>query len=184
MQNINNCKFVQNFIFNFLSWECSAQGQVLNCKRRNLGCSLPKAGLSPQTQETRLPFYQGLNRCGSFPLPSAPHSLFRIWKDLKRSVKIPRGTNVEVMSVDLANWALRTSPKFSTPGKNISSIMVFHQIRDPGIPIIYKFYVDKIKHVILVIFFTIAYMLTFCIFHPSLHMNHWWWYDIYIRPFN
>ena len=32
---------------------------------------------------------QGLNRCGSFPLLSVPHSLFSIWTDLKRSKKIP-----------------------------------------------------------------------------------------------
>ena len=42
-----------------------------------------------QTQEPRLQFYQGLNRCGSFPLLSAAHSLFSIWTDFKRSVKIP-----------------------------------------------------------------------------------------------
>ena len=32
---------------------------------------LPKAGLPPQTQEPRVQFYQGLNRCNSFPLHSA-----------------------------------------------------------------------------------------------------------------
>ena len=46
---------------------------------------LPKADLPLQTQEPRLQFYQGLNRCGSFPLLSASHSLFSIWIDLKRS---------------------------------------------------------------------------------------------------
>ena len=46
---------------------------------------LLKAGLPPQTEEPRLQFYQGLNRCGSFPLLSAPHSLFSIWIDFKRS---------------------------------------------------------------------------------------------------
>ena len=39
---------------------------------------LPKAGLPPQTQEPMLQFYQGLNKCASFPLHSAPHSLFSI----------------------------------------------------------------------------------------------------------
>ena len=52
-------------------------------------------------------FYQGLNKCGNFLLLSALHSLFSIWTD-------PRGTNVEVRRVDLPNWALRTSPKFTT----------------------------------------------------------------------
>ena len=36
--------------------------------------------------------------------------------------------------MDLANWALRTSPKFAQ-GLNISSIRVFDQNRDPEIPI-------------------------------------------------
>ena len=31
----------------------------------------------------------GMNRCGSFPFLSAPHSLFSMWADLKRSGKIP-----------------------------------------------------------------------------------------------
>ena len=36
-----------------------------------------------------------------------------------------------VRKVDLANWALRTSPKFTTgQGLNVSSIMIFDQIRD------------------------------------------------------
>ena len=43
-------------------------------------------------------------------------------------------TNVEVRKVDLANWALRTSPKLITEVK-ISSIRIFDQIRDPEIPI-------------------------------------------------
>ena len=41
----------------------------------------PKAGLPLQTQEPKLQFY--------FLLLSAPHSLFSIWTDLKRSEKIP-----------------------------------------------------------------------------------------------
>ena len=31
----------------------------------------------------------GMNRCSNFPLLSAPHSLFSIWTDFKRSEKIP-----------------------------------------------------------------------------------------------
>ena len=75
----------------------------------------------------------GMNRRGSFPLLSAPHFLFSIRTDLKRSEKIPG----EVRRVDLANWALRTSPKFTT-GLNISSTRIFDQIRDPEIPIIVR----------------------------------------------
>ena len=48
--------------------------------------------------------------------------------------KYPRGTNIQVRGMDLDNWALRTSPKFTT-GVNISSIRVFDQIRDPEISI-------------------------------------------------
>ena len=39
---------------------------------------------------------------------------------------------MEVRRGDLTNWALRTSPKFTT-GLNISSIRDFDQIRDPEI---------------------------------------------------
>ena len=51
-----------------------------------------------------------MNRCGSFTLLSANHSLLSIWKIWKD----PRGTNEEVRRVDLANWALRTSSKYAT----------------------------------------------------------------------
>ena len=95
---------------------------------------LLKAGLPPQTQEPMLKFYQGLNRCGSFPLLSAPHSLFSIWTDLKRSEKIPGAPS--------RRWGERiwlTGPsglhRNLPHGLNISSIMVFDQIRDPEIPI-------------------------------------------------
>ena len=89
----------------------------------------PKAGLPLQTQEPRLQFcgrqvfhrklmnqgcfLPGINRCDSFPLLFAPHSLY-VWTDLKKSEKIPRGLNVELRRVNLTNWALRTSPKFTT----------------------------------------------------------------------
>ena len=64
-----------------------------HCKLRNQGCSFTR---------------------DNFPLLSAPHSLFSIWTDLKISQNIPGGTSVEARRVDLANWALRTSPKFTT----------------------------------------------------------------------
>ena len=62
-----------------------------------------------QTQEARLQFYQGwiaavASHC--FPHPTGQFRE-KIWKD-------PRGTNEEVRIVNLANWALRTSPKFTT----------------------------------------------------------------------
>ena len=62
-------------------------------------------------QEPRLQFYQGLNRCGSFPLLLAPQSLSLASEQTLK--EHPRGTTLE-MRVDLANWALRNSPKFTT----------------------------------------------------------------------
>ena len=95
---------------------------------------LPKAYLPLQTQEPMLQFYQGLNRCGSFPLLSAPHSLFSIWTDLKRSEKIPRAPTWR-----WGDWIWLTGPsglhRYSPQGLNINSIRVFDWIRDPEIPI-------------------------------------------------
>ena len=116
------------------SKKCSARGQVLHCKRRNLGCSSGKGDLPLQTQEPRLKFYQELNRLGSFPLFSASHSLFSIWTDLKRSEKIPGAPTWK-----WGEWICLTGPsglhRNSPQGLNISSIRVFDQIRDPEIPI-------------------------------------------------
>ena len=44
---------------------------VLHCKQNNLGCSSGEGRFSTENSGTRLQFYQGLNRCGSFPLLSA-----------------------------------------------------------------------------------------------------------------
>ena len=71
---------------------------------------LQKAGLPPQTQELRLQFYYGwlgavASRC--FPNPT----LYSVSEEILQD---PRGTNVEVRRKDLANWGLRTSPKFTT----------------------------------------------------------------------
>ena len=54
----------------------------------------------------------GMNRCGSFPLLSAPILSLASEQTLK-DLKNPSGTNVEVRRVDLANWALQTSPNFT-----------------------------------------------------------------------
>ena len=51
----------------------------------------------------------GMDRWGSFPLLSASHSLVS-----EQTLKDPRGISMEVRGVDLANWALWTSPKFTT----------------------------------------------------------------------
>ena len=67
-------------------------------------------------------------------LLSAPHSLFSIWTDLKRSEKIP--------GAPTWRWGERiwlTGPsglhRNSPQGLNIGSIRVFDLIRDPEIPI-------------------------------------------------
>ena len=75
-----------------------------------------------------------MNRYGSFPLLSTPHSLFIIWADLKRSEKIPVspawrwGEWIWLSGSSELQW---NSPE----GLNISSMRVFDQIRDPEIPI-------------------------------------------------
>ena len=75
-----------------------------------------------------------MNRCGSFPLHSVPHSLFSIWTNIKRSVKIPGA-----LAWRWVEWIWLTGPsglhRNSQQGLNISSIRVFDQIRDPEIPI-------------------------------------------------
>ena len=75
-----------------------------------------------------------MDRCGSFPLLSAPHSLFSIWTDLKRSEKIPGAPTWswgEWIWLTGSSGVHRNSPQ----GLNIGSIRVFDQIRDPEIPI-------------------------------------------------
>ena len=87
----------------------------------------PRAGPSLQTQESmlqfcrRLVFHRKLRNQGcryardwigavaSYCFPCL--SLFLV---SEQTSKDPRGTNVELSILDLANWALRTSPKFTT----------------------------------------------------------------------
>ena len=93
-----------------LSSEFSAQGQVLHCKCRNQGCSSAEGRSSTVNSATKLQFYQGwigavASRCFLHPTFSLISE--QIWKD-------PRSTNLEVRRVYLVNWALRTSPKFTT----------------------------------------------------------------------
>ena len=49
---------------------------------------LLKGRSSTANSGTKIAVLLGIIRCGSFPLLSAPHSLFSIWTDLKRSEKI------------------------------------------------------------------------------------------------
>ena len=75
--------------------------QVFHRKLRNQGCSFTRDLISAVA-----------SRC--FPHPTLSLASEQILKVLKRS----RGTNEEVRRVDLANWALRTSPKFATGVKH------------------------------------------------------------------
>ena len=73
----------------------------------------PKAGLPLQTQEPRVQFYWGwigaiASHC--FPHPTLSLASEQTLKDLKRS----QGTSKKVRRVELANWALWTSSKFTT----------------------------------------------------------------------
>ena len=94
---------------------CPRTGPSLQSQAPRLQFCL-KAGLPLQTHESRLQFYYRwicavASRCFLYPtLNSASEQTL---KDLKRS----SGTNEEVRRVDLANWALRTSPKFTTGAK-------------------------------------------------------------------
>ena len=102
-------------------------------------------------QQPSLQFYQGFKRCGSFPLLSAPHSLFRIWTGLRRYEKIQGAPMWR-----WGDWIWLTGPSRlnlnSPQGLNINSIRVFDQIRDPEIPITLR----------------PAHSPTF----PSLHLRH------------
>ena len=75
--------------------ECSAQGQVLHCKRRKLGCSSAKGNTSTENSGTKAAVLPGMIRCGSFPLLSASTLSLaseQTLKDLKRSQGHQRGS--------------------------------------------------------------------------------------------
>ena len=101
----------------------------LHCKR-----SSAEGRSSTANSGTKVAVLPGMNRCGSFPLLSAPRSLFSIWTDLKTSEKIPGAPTWRWWE-----WIWLTGPsglhRNSPQGLNISSIRVFDQIRDPEIQI-------------------------------------------------
>ena len=95
-----------------------SKGRSFTASKETKAAVLPKAGVPPQNQKPRLQFYQGW--LGAVVSCCFPHSTLsfaseRVLKDLKRS----HGHNVEVRREDLANWALRTSPKFTTGVNNL-----------------------------------------------------------------
>ena len=95
---------------------------------------LLKGRSSTANSETQAAVLLEMDRCGSFPLLSAPHSLFGIWTYLKRSEKIPGAPMWR-----WGEWIWLTGPyrphRNSPQGLNIGSNRVFDQIRDPEIPI-------------------------------------------------
>ena len=95
---------------------------------------LLKGRSSTANSENQTAVLLGMDRCGSFPLLSATHSLFSIWTDLKRSEKIPVAPTWR-----WGEWIWLTGPsglhRNSPQGLNIVSIRGFDQIRDPEIPI-------------------------------------------------
>ena len=81
---------------------------------------VPKGRFFTVNSGTKVAVFLGINMCGSFTLLSAPYSLSlslslslaseQTLNYLKRS----QGPQRRGERVDLANWALRTSPKFTT----------------------------------------------------------------------
>ena len=65
------------------------QGQNFHANSGTKVAVLPKGRSSTANSGTKAAVLQGLNRCGSFPLLSAPRFLFSMWKDLQGSEKIP-----------------------------------------------------------------------------------------------
>ena len=93
--------------------QCSAQGQVFHCISGTKAAVLHKGSSSNSNSGTKFAVLLWINRCSSFLLLSAPHSLFSIWTDLKRSEKIP-GAPTWRWEEWIWLRALRTLPKFTT----------------------------------------------------------------------
>ena len=93
-----------NFLINYHHHHQSVlpKGRSFTANSGTEAAVLPKGRSSTANLGTKIAVLLEMNRCGSFLLFSAPHSLpLKIWKD-------PRGTIVKVRRVDLANWACRT----------------------------------------------------------------------------
>ena len=87
---------------------------------------LPKNSSSTANSGTVVAVLLGMNRCSSFPLLSAPHSLFSIWTELKISKKIPGAP-----TWGWGEWIWLTGPSIArgnSPQRlNISSISGFER---------------------------------------------------------
>ena len=89
---------------------------------------MPKGRFATANSGTKVAVLLGVNRCGSFPLLSAPHSLFSIWTDLQRFEKIPGAP-----AWRWGEWIWLTGPsglhRNSPQWLNISSIRFFFLTR-------------------------------------------------------
>ena len=104
-----------------------AKGKSFTANSGTKAAVLLKGRSSTANSWTRAAVLLGMDRCGSFPLLSAPHSLFSLWTDLKRSEKIPGATTWR-----RGEWIWLTGPSElhlnSPQGLNIGSIRIFDQI--------------------------------------------------------
>ena len=108
-------------------------GQVLYCKVRKQGLSSVQRQVFYRITRIQAAVLLGMKKYGIFPC--FPHSTLPLASEqILKICKYPEGTNMEVQRVDLANWVLRTSPKFTT-GVKYQFNHDFDQIRDPEIPI-------------------------------------------------
>ena len=124
---------IQIFMNHHHHHECSAQGQVHYCKRRNLGCSSTEgrcctANSANKTAVTRYWIGAVASRC--FQNPTLSLGSEKTLKGLKRSQGHQR-EHEEWIWLPGPSGLHRKSPQ----GLNISSIRVFDQIRDPETPI-------------------------------------------------
>ena len=105
--------FIGVVIFIFIIWEsiakCSAKRRHFTAKSGTKAAVLPKGKSSTANSGIKVAVLLGMNRCGGFPFLSVCHlnRPFKIWKDR-------RGPSVKARRLDLANCALRTSPKFTS----------------------------------------------------------------------
>ena len=115
-QNLMRVKHFEILILQFIHHQSVLpKGRSFTANPGTKAAVLLKGRSSTANSGTKIAALLGMNRCGSFQLLSALHSLFSIWTDLKRYEKIPGAParSMEVRRMDLANWALRTSSEFT-----------------------------------------------------------------------
>ena len=70
--------YILTYTYSSSLLECSAQRQVFHCKLRYHDCSSAQKQIFHRKLRKQVAVLLGMNRCGSFPMLSAPHSLFSI----------------------------------------------------------------------------------------------------------